>query len=194
MNDSHFKANPLVTMNHAYWCQPVGRSLWRKRAKDGAVAGIKAKTQYPVKPDDWTQDVWPPDTAFQLVKAGLLTGKSVGFIRLKSHAPSSHEIAAKPEFATVSRIIDEWLLLEYACTFLPTNQDALVESVSKSGVKVPAGWLPKGALPPPATPTIPFTTEAELAAAIKRSFAGINPQTLLKAAVNDAIHAARGGV
>ena len=195
MNDSQFAANPLVTLGHSYWCPPVGKSLWRKKAKDGTVAGIKAKTQYPVRPNAWTDPSWPPDAAFQLIQAGLLQGKSIGFLRLRSHAPNSHEIAAKPELAQVSRIIDEWLLLEYACTFLPTNQDALVESVSKSGVKVPPGWLPKGAhLPLAATPTIPFTTEAELAAAIKRSFAGFHPQTLITTAVNDAIHAARGGV
>src|SRR5271163_3444779 len=47
MNDSQFAANPLVTMAHAYWCPPVGKSLWRKRIKDGDTVGIKAKTIYP---------------------------------------------------------------------------------------------------------------------------------------------------
>src|SRR6516164_11868134 len=31
MKDAQFKLNPIVTMNHAYCCPPVGRSLWRKR-------------------------------------------------------------------------------------------------------------------------------------------------------------------
>src|SRR5262249_27922347 len=35
MNDSQFRANPIVTLGHAYWLPPVGRSLWRKRVKDG---------------------------------------------------------------------------------------------------------------------------------------------------------------
>jgi hypothetical protein len=47
-----------------------------------------------------------------LHQAGMLQGKSVCFVRLKSHAPSSHEIAADPDMAQVSRIIDEWLLIE----------------------------------------------------------------------------------
>src|SRR5262249_7750676 len=53
MNDSQFKLNPIVTMQHAYWLPPVGKSLWRKVVKDGALRGIKAKTQYPSKPADW---------------------------------------------------------------------------------------------------------------------------------------------
>ena len=54
MNDSQFAANPLVTMAHAYWCPPVGKSLWRKRIKDGDTVGIKAKTIYPPRPAGWS--------------------------------------------------------------------------------------------------------------------------------------------
>jgi hypothetical protein len=192
MNDSQFAANPLVTMQHCYSLPPVGRSLWRKKAKDGPVAGIKAKTQYPSRPDDWTEECWPADTAFSLVKAGMLTGKSVGFLRLKSHAPSSHEIAARPELATVSRIIDEWLLLEYACTFLPTNQDALVEAVSKSTIALPAAWLELAGLD--RIPVVPFTPLSEIEAAIKRSLAAINTTALVQKAIQDAYDRARGRV
>ena len=38
-------------------------------------------------------------------------------------------------------MIDEWLLLEYAVCFLPMNQDALVESVSKGAVELPDAFL-----------------------------------------------------
>src|SRR5437588_391385 len=44
MNDGQFKLNPIVTLQHCYGQPPVGKSLWRKRAKDGALVGIKAKT------------------------------------------------------------------------------------------------------------------------------------------------------
>jgi hypothetical protein len=194
MNDAQFAANPLVTMQHCYAQPPVGRSLWRKKTKDGLVPGIKAKTLYPGRPSDWNDDCWPPDTAFALIKAGLLQGKSIGFVRLKAHAPSSHEIAAKPELAQVSRIIDEWLLLEYACTFLPTNQEALVESVSKSRIAVPADWLELAGVEIDPLPVVPFTALSEIESAIQRRLAGIDPRQLASKAVQEACDKARGRI
>jgi hypothetical protein len=133
MNDSQFALNPLVTLQHAYHCPPVGRSLWRKRVKDGDRAGIKAKTVYPAAPKDWdatTSGPWPADKAFQLVQAALLNGKSIGFLPLKVHYTPQAE-AEKLGVPVDTRVIDEWLLLEYACVYLPANQEAIVEAVSK---------------------------------------------------------------
>jgi len=53
MDDTHFKLNPIVTLQHCYSLPPVGKSVWRKRYKDGDMVGIKAKTQYPKRPDSW---------------------------------------------------------------------------------------------------------------------------------------------
>jgi hypothetical protein len=140
MNDSQFAVNPLVTLNHCYHKPPVGRSLWRMRAKDGDLIGIKAKTQYPTRPPDCTDPYWPPDKAFSLIKSGLMNGKSIGFICLKSHTPSSHEIAANPDlFTNVRCIIDEWLLLEYACTVAVHCSSATAESAQRVTACVSAG-------------------------------------------------------
>jgi hypothetical protein len=188
MNDSQFAVNPLVTMQHGYQEPPVGRSLWRKKAKDGPVAGIKAKTQYPARPADWADPCWPPDSAFQLVQAGLLQGKSIGFLILKCHSPSSHEIAALPVLAEVMRIIDEWLLLEYACTFLPTNQDAVVEAVSKSQIAVPKEWLPAAPTP------IAFTALTTIEDAIQRRLQSALPPTFVAQKVQDAYLKLRGQI
>ncbi len=195
MNDEQFRLNPIVTLQHCYGQPPVGRSLWRKRVKDGALAGIKAKTQYPARPATW-EGSWQPDTVFALIQNGLMQGKSIGFLRLMSHSPSSHEIAARPELAEVSRIIDEWLLLEYACVFLPANQSALVEAVSKGlalpvemadlfGIKAAAETPPAGALIP-----VPFTSEEEISRLIRTRLTGINPHSL----VEDAIERAKGRI
>jgi hypothetical protein len=195
MNDSQFQANPVVTLNHCYHEPPVGRSLWRKRARDGEIVGIKAKTQYPTRPPDWTEECWPPDAAYSLVKAGLMNGKSIGFIVLKSHAPSSHEIAAKPDlFGNVRCVIDEWLLLEYACTFLPTNAEAVVEQVSKSNIKVPRQWLPEGTEKPPQKqqPVIPFISFSEIEYAVERAMQQINTHAITEAATREAINRLRG--
>src|SRR5262249_6579628 len=40
-------------------------------------------------------------------------------------------------WSNVDLVIDEWILLEYACTFLPAQQEAVVEAVSKCQVKLP---------------------------------------------------------
>jgi hypothetical protein len=116
MNDSQFKLNPLVTLQHAYSLPPIGRSLWRKVLRDGPMAGIKAKTQYPVKPEGW-QGAWPADVALCLVQADLLRGKSIGFLPTKVHSPSETERQSNG-WKDVALVIDEWILLEYACTFL----------------------------------------------------------------------------
>ena len=134
MNDSQFRLNPIVTLNHSYAQPPVGKSIWRKYVKDGGLRGIKAKTQYPPRPADWNKsEDWPADTAFALVQSGLLLGKSIGFLPTKIHLPTEKELE-QPGWDKVNLVIDEWLLLEYACVYLPAQQNAVVESVSKAGI------------------------------------------------------------
>ena len=41
----------------------------------------------------------------------------------------------------VDLVIDEWILLEYACTFLPAQQNAMVEAVSKSSIQLPEEFI-----------------------------------------------------
>src|SRR5207247_3051481 len=96
MDDGHFQLNPIVTLNHAYDQPPVGRSLWRRRVKEGALVGVKAKTLYPPKPENWGAADWPPDVAFTLVQSGLLRGKSIGFFPLKLRTPTAAEIDGRP--------------------------------------------------------------------------------------------------
>jgi hypothetical protein len=132
MNDSQFALNPIVTLNHCYGVPPVGKSLWRKRVKDGPRAGIKAKTLYPALPASWPAGKdWLPDVAFTLVQSDLLRGKSIGFLPVKVHTPSDQE-RSQYGWQNVDLVIDEWILLEYACVFLPAQQNAVVEQVSKS--------------------------------------------------------------
>jgi hypothetical protein len=118
MNDSQYRLNPIVTMQHAYWMPPVGKSLWRKVVRDGSLTGIKAKTQYPTRPTDWPSgQSWPADIALSLIQADLLRGKSIGFLPTRVHQPKARE-CDEHGCKDVSLVIDEWVLLEYACTFL----------------------------------------------------------------------------
>jgi hypothetical protein len=116
LNDGQYQLNPIVTLQHQYHLPPVARSLWRKVVKDGDRKGVKAKSQYPAKPDGW-DGAWPADVAFALVQADLLRGKSIGFLPVKVHTPSAEERRQK-DWDHVGLVIDEWILLEYACTFL----------------------------------------------------------------------------
>jgi len=166
MDDAHFQLNPIVTLNHAYDQPPVGRSLWRRKARDGAWRGVKAKTHYPARPAGWTLSEWPPDLAFEMVKAGLLRGKSIGFIPLKLRAPTAEEMQQNPDYARVRYIIEEWLLAEYACCYLPMQPNAVVETVSKS---VPPAWVELLGLPQ--APRVPFTSLASIESAARRMLA-----------------------
>ena len=62
-----------------------------------------------------------------------MLGKSIGFLPTKIHLPTEKELE-QPGWDKVNLVIDEWLLLEYACVYLPAQQNAVVESVSKAGI------------------------------------------------------------
>ncbi len=189
MDDSHFQLNPIVTLNHAYEQPPVGRSLWRRKARDGDKRGVKAKTHYPPRPHGWTLSDWPPDLAFELVKAGLLRGKSIGFLPLKLRAPTADEIAKNVELASVRYIIEEWLLVEYACCYLPMQPNAVVETVSKS---MPAAWAEVLGLPTP--PSVAFTPIETLEAAAKRLLDSPCVDAWLQSSCEQAWSKARGRI
>jgi hypothetical protein len=205
MNDGQFAANPLVTLAHAYHLPPIGKSLWRKRASDGDLVGIKAKTRYPTRPEGWPPDeAWTPDKVFTLVQSGLLQGKSIGFLPTKVHFADSKE-AKKESWPEGTLVFDEWLLLEYACVFLPANQDALVESVSKGGVMLPAEilavlGLPAAANAQPAVQqveagrTVGFTALAEVERAVEARLRSIDLVKLVEEQVRVTFDKARGRV
>jgi hypothetical protein len=202
LNDTQFKLNPIVTMNHNYYVPPVGRSLWRKKAKDGEVRGIKAKTQYPTKPSSWPADCeWAPDTAFALVQADMLRGKSIGFLPIKGFAPDAKTIE-KNGWPQVEWVIEEWMLLEYACTFLPTQQQAVVEAVSKSFGQIPATMTTAFGLKAAQAPTPapqpqphafgPFTPLEEISKNIQRQITQLDLNKIVENSIELALSKARG--
>jgi hypothetical protein len=198
MNDSQFALNPVVTLNHSYWTPPVGRSLWRKRVKDGDRQGVKAKTVYPPRPAGWPADQeWRPDTTLTLIQAGLLNGKSIGFLPLKFREPTDREREARPGWAKVQRVIEEWLLLEYACVWFPCQQNAVVEDVAKT---LPADFLKalgveiKSSPAPYRPDMIPFTTAEEIARCAGRVLRGLDFDALVRRAVAEGLDRRRGRI
>ena len=192
--DEQYKSNPIVTLNHDYTREPVGRSLWRKRVRDGQTHGVKAKTLYPPRPADWKGDIWAPDQAFHLVETGLMRGKSIGFLTVKAHSPTEEEVRTRPEWKGVTRIIDEWILLEYCCTWLPVNPEAITEAISKSLVR-PAALAWVGADLPNALPDVlPYTTLDEIEKAIGRATAQIDVKAMVDRLLADSLAKARGRI
>ncbi len=234
MSDSQFRLNPIVTLNHCYDMPPVGKSLWRKFVKGGPahgdLRGIKAKTQYPARPVDWKENKdWPADVAFSLVQADLLRGKSIGFLPVKVHTPTTHEVeewqarsASKGEpiaggsgLRPISLVIDEWILLEYACVFLPAQQNAVVESVSKAwtipdefgkalGIPCETGkrrdgdavtqksFVPGSPFPPVAVSQ--FTRLSEIEKAIQRQVEAIDIPAACRSQLGDRLDLLRGRI
>jgi hypothetical protein len=90
MDDSQLALNPIVTLNHDYSIPPIGRSVWRKRVKDGPTRGIKAKTIYPHKPEEWPSNRnWQPDIIFMQIQAGLLNALNIP-TSLTTRSPRGH--------------------------------------------------------------------------------------------------------
>lgn len=189
MDDSQFAANPIVTLNHAYEIPPVGRSLWRKKVRDGSMLGIKAKTMYPARTASWPEtEPWMPDRIFALVQAGLVSAKSIGFLPLKIRPPTPAEMQQNGWPGDVV-LIESWLLLEYACCWLPANQEAIVEEVSKS-LPLPAGllrsWGGPGANSPVGRPAVAFTPEEEIVKTVQRRLERLDPAEYFQSAIDRA--------
>lgn len=183
--DDIYKHNPIVTINHDYSRTPIGKSLWRKKLKEGDRKGVKAKTVYPTRPEEWKEEIWPSDSAWALVKSSLMSGKSIGFLAIKHHSPTDEEIRKNKSLETVHRIIDEWMLLEYCCCWLPINPEATVEAFAKSLVTEKdfanlAIEKPELKQPEPkpqeqkALPLIPFTTLETIKFIINKNFQDLN--------------------
>src|SRR5207248_3355343 len=149
---------------------------------------------YPARPAAWPDgEPWPPDKVLALIQAGLLQGKSIGFLPTRVHVPDEKE-RQKNGWDNVSLVIDEWLLLEYACVFLPANQDALVEAVSKGTVELSPDLLRALGLTALEPRPIAFTPFEEIEKAIRRQVEALDMEALAERAVSDAIDRARGRV
>src|SRR2546421_8178440 len=82
------------------------------------------------------------------------------------------EIKKNADLADAWGIIDDWVLVEYCCTWMPVNPDCVVEAVSKSlvtegdlaalGIEMPTTKIP--AMPAPTV--VPFTPLEEIDKAV----------------------------
>jgi len=128
-----YTKNPVVVFGHDYSLPPVGRALWINRNEKGS-SGWVAKSKYAERPDGF-QGEWFPDTVWYLIEAGMLPAKSIGFIPMNMREPKEKEILNDPKFAKAKRVVDKWVALEYSVVTIPSNPDALVQSIGKAQQK-----------------------------------------------------------
>ena len=142
----------------------------------------------------------------QLVQSGMLNGKSIGFLPLKCHTPADAEYQKNGwDPGAVKYVIDEWLLLEYACCFLPVNQEALVEAVSKGSLDLPPDLAKALGLddtlfrrppsePRPSRSAVPFTPLTEVEKAVTAAIAAVDFEAITRKAAEAAWERKRGRV
>jgi hypothetical protein len=175
MDDREYRQNPIVTLEHDYTRPPVGRCLWCRRIHKGDTVGVQAKTHYPPRPETLGDaELWPPDAVFAHIQAGLLVGKSIGFLPLKTHTPDTAEVRRNGWPEGVRLVIDRWLLLEYACVSIPANPLSVVERVSKH--------------------SLAFTTLGTIATRIDRALAQRDLAAVITQGLQTALDRARGRV
>lgn len=155
MDETHYKLNPIVAMNHNLWNPPVGKSEWRKQLVNPVTGkkGIIAKTIYPERPNNWEGD-WEPNRVLEMIRAGLLMGKSIGFIPLKSRYITEAMRNEDKTLKGIRRIVEKWLLIEYSVCPIGIHQEAVVVSKQLSDK--------------PAAPDVPIMPIAQIDMAVKR--------------------------
>lgn len=141
-----FNDNPVVLLNHDWYSPPIGKSLWAKKTNDAGIPGIKAKTLYATRPAEASGE-WVPDSVLALIKQGMMPGKSIGFIPLERRTPEKADLSANPHWKDARSIITKAALLEYSVVTIPSNAEALCETVWKNfpGLAAMLPDLPKPA-------------------------------------------------
>lgn len=122
IDSSFYQKNPVVLFGHKYDELPVGRCPWLKSVP----GGLKAKTIYSSRPDNW-DGPWLPDAVYSMTKEGILKGKSIGYIPLKLRAPTKEEV----QWKAANVVCESAQLLEFSVAVIPMNPTCLVEAVAK---------------------------------------------------------------
>lgn len=128
MDWSSFRKNPIVLFAHKSTETPVGKSVWQHLYEDKL---WKAKTVYAKRPENFpVEKEWFPDTVFDLIKNGFLLGKSVGGV-CKKMAISQQDLQTYPHWNKAKTVIKNVKVYEYSVVPCQSNNNAVVEVVSK---------------------------------------------------------------
>lgn len=117
---SVYRENPIVLWNHDTGT-PIGQCAWIKEEGEG----IKAKTLYTKRPEAWDGE-WKPQYVYELTKAGVVKGKSIGLIPTQIDEPDPEQ-----KSMGIQRVISSGMMFEYSAVALPANPECVVEAISK---------------------------------------------------------------
>lgn len=129
IDHSAYDRFPMVTLEHRWDIATVGRgSIVKKTNTD-----VLAKTYY--------HDTDQALITYGQVKSGEYNAKSIGFLPLSVRWPTTRELELFPKLKSNSRIVDKWMLYEYAITKTPANPDCVIITKSQDTAKILSSLL-----------------------------------------------------
>ncbi|MCH8853694.1 MAG: HK97 family phage prohead protease [Planctomycetes bacterium] len=150
---TNFNKNPIVLFAHDSHTFPVGKALNIKKTRSGLIVKYVLNERPPSLPPE---QEFIPDTLLHMLKAGTISGHSIGFTIKEDGIREATEKDREDFGKSVEAVITAWELLEFSIVPLPSNQDALAIAVSKgicsASFATTLGWVEKP------KPTLSFTT------------------------------------
>jgi HK97 family phage prohead protease len=125
MNSKEYEANPVLLYSHDP-NKPIGKMVMMRRGE----SSIDADFVLAPRPDTHEGE-WLPDTVGALMKFGALKGVSIGYMPVDGGMRSANKADASKYGDGVKRVYSKWKLLEVSVVSIPSNQEALINAVSK---------------------------------------------------------------
>lgn len=130
MNSKEYESNPVLLYAHDP-NKPIGKMVTMRRGEKS----IDADFVLAPRPETHEGE-WLPDTVGALMKFGALKGVSIGYMPLEGGMRKASKEDATKFGGAVKRVYSKWKLLEVSVVSIPSNQDALINAVSKGIVSV----------------------------------------------------------
>ena len=125
MNSKEYEANPVLLYSHDP-NKPIGKMVTMRRGE----SSIDADFVLAPRPDTHEGE-WLPDTVGALMKFGALKGVSIGYMPLDGGVRRASKEDATKYGTGVKQVYSKWKLLEVSVVSIPSNQEALINAVSK---------------------------------------------------------------
>jgi len=125
MNSKEYEQNPVLLYSHDP-NKPIGKMVTMRRGE----SSIDADFVLAPRPETHEGE-WLPDTVGALMKFGALKGVSIGYMPLDGGVRNASKEDSTKYGGGVKRVYSKWKLLEVSVVSIPSNQEALINAVSK---------------------------------------------------------------